>query len=622
MKFRLVIWALLWSVLALGIACKPTPPAPEAPAPLAPGPLSAQRPAVVERLERAVHYLASDELAGRDVGTPGVEMAARHIAAQIADIGLQPPPGQADYAQNFQISLGRIMGEATNLAIGDTPLERGEDYIALSFSAERGFEGEVVFAGYGIRSEEHDYDDYADIDASGKVVLVLRYEPHDAEGRSRFAKRGSSRAAALHAKAQTAAEQGAAGLLIVNPPEFHASGEHELIPLQRRFPGGTVDIPVLHITPATAAKLLAAANAPDLITLQRAIDTQAAPNSMALDGVRVRGEVELAERKVPARNVLAYLPGVGPLAREVVVVGAHYDHIGLGGPASLGQYGQIHNGADDNASGTAALIEIARKLRQAGPRERSIVFAWFTGEERGTLGSNHFIENPPVPLDRIVAMVNLDMVGRVRDNKLYTMGDGTAEVFSSLLDELATKSPLSIQSIGRGGMGPSDHMPFALRRIPVLMFFSGLHADYHKPTDTAEKINYEGLADVVDLATRFVERMASLPRQQYVDAHDAQPMMLRGPAETRVTLGVVPDYAAADATDGVRITGVVPGSPAEAAGLKDGDVVAQLGTIEVGTLQDLTAALAEFKPGDKVIVIVRRNGEKVELEAILAARGG
>jgi hypothetical protein len=283
----------------------------------------------------------------------------------------------------------------------------------------------------------------------------------------------------------------------------------------------------------------------------------------------------------------------------------------------------IHNGADDNASGTTVVMQLARDLAAGGSLDRSVIFVAFTGEEWGLLGSRQFVEHPPVPLEKIVAMINLDMVGRVRDEMLYIGGGGTAAPFQEMLQRADDQSPLKFKDIGKGGFGPSDHMSFAMHKIPVLFLFSGLHGDYHRATDDADKINYAGLRQVEEAARQIVKAMATMPRAEYVAASDAKSYSIGSPGGgRRVTLGVVPDYSSDITTGGVKISGAVEGSPAEKAGLKGGDVIVGYDEHTIDSLYDLSEALAGSKAGDVVKLKVKRDAKTLELKATLAARGG
>ena len=617
---------------------------------------ASQHSAVEIDARKTLAYLASDELEGRGPGTAGLDRAANYVAQQFQTIGLRKLPGQSDYFQPFEMTTATELGPKTTLRVGDRTFEPREQFVPLNVSAEGEFSGGVVFAGYGTKSREHKYDDYAGVDAKGKVVLALRYEPHDAKGKSRFAEQGWSEAATFAEKAKHAKEAGAVALLIVSPPDF--AKDDRLVPFAGpRGSGEAGALPVLQVRQAVAEEILRRGGvAGDLAAIQKQIDEATKPASVALHDVTIDGNVDIEQKKLTVKNVLGYLPGKN--AEEYIVVGAHYDHLGRGGMGSLARRRggdgmtrptpQVHNGADDNASGTTALIALAAEIASRGTPDRSIIFAAFTAEEEGLLGSRHFVEHPLVPLNDIAAMLNLDMVGRIRTvaehaassttkqtttaeaatqdsaaGVLYVGGMGTAKSFDAIVKRADARSPLVVRDIGRGGIGPSDHMSFALKKIPVLFLFSGLHGDYHRPSDDAEKINSDGLAEVIDFAGDIVAQVAATPRQQYVQASDSSPMRVGGTGgRSRVTLGVMPDYSSFGEGGGVKVSDVMPKSPAAAAGLTANDVIVKVDEKKIDTLYDLSDVLAKGKPGQKVKVHVLRapSTQPVEIKATLAER--
>lgn len=578
-----------------------------------------------------IGYLASDELEGRGVGTKGIDLAAHYIADQFRRDGLRPPPGWNDHFQRFEMSMGAFVAKGTSLNLNGEPLALDTSFRPLGFSATGAFDAPVVFVGYGISSEKHAYDDYAGVDVKGKVALAMRFEPHNDEGKSRFVPKGYSDEATFKSKATLAADRGAVALLVVNPPTYHPEG---LVPFSGQFTESRADIPVISISIEAANALLAAGGAEDLTALQAKIDASGKPASTALKGATASGDVRVEIRRVPVMNVAAVAPGRGKLKDQYVVVGAHYDHVGKSRMFSRGgKEGEIHNGADDNASGVAAMLSLAHEYARNGRDERagerrSILFIAFTAEEWGLLGSQHFVSHPPVALERIVAMLNMDMVGRVRNDILFVSGTGTAKGLDVIVRAADEASPLDVKP-SQSGFAASDHVSFLLKKIPVLFFFSGLHADYHKPSDDADKINYDAIGQVVTLGREIVDELIRGPRVEYIavaqgnSPHDGMgPATGGGPAGSGVTLGVVPDYTSMESTDGVRITGTTPGSPAEAAGLQDGDVITRFGDKPIIDLHDLTAALREASAGDKIKLKVVRDGKHIELDATLADRKG
>ncbi len=572
--------------------------------------------------------------------------AAYLIAADFSQIGLKPLPGKLGYFESFEMTTSIDIGPATWLTVADRNLWLQGDIVPVSFAANGNFNGPLVFVGYGMKNAAQHYDDYAGIDVKGKVALAMRYEPHNANGKSRFEKDGFSDAASLGEKAKAAAEAGAAALLIVTPPEFHGEDDR-LLPFARRPITDVPKIPLMHVRQTVAEELLKRGGGPDLKELQQKIDQSAKPASFELAGVNVSGNVELKRTTAMVKNVVGYIPG--KIADEYVVVGAHYDHLGRGGPGSLSPRShEIHHGADDNASGTTAMLELASRFARAGTPARSIIFIAFTAEEEGLIGSEWFVNHPIVPLEKITAMINLDMVGRIRSTPtstniagppssiggheradhasgqgiLYVGGSGTAATFDAIIQKADERSPLVTKDIGKGGLGPSDHMSFALKHVPVLFFFSGLHADYHRPTDTADKINYEGMEEVVNLVANVVEQVEQSPRQEYIVAADAHSMHMGSPSSgTTVTLGIIPDYTVAmDAGGGVKISGTSPESPAAKAGLQAGDVIVKWDEKTIDTLYDLSDMLAKGKAGQTVKLKLMRDGKPIETQATLATR--
>lgn len=614
MKINAMLRLLAASVLATSVGCNSTEPRL-----LNAAPSSASPQTLQTSIERDLTYLASDELEGRGVGTRGLDLASHYIADRFRSLGLRALPGSPDYFQHFTMNAAAAVHPSTKLLVGDTALERPAKYSIPGFSADGDFSAPVVFAGYGISNSKRNYDDYAGIDVKGKIVLVLRYEPHNEKGTSRWEEGDWSPDASLATKAEAAAAHGAAALLLVNPTKFH--GPDRLVPVSRGGPKS--EIPFVHIKQEVAEDLLKrGGSTKNLETLQSEIDASATPQSFELKDVMVSGRAEIQREKVPVRNVLAYLPG-GSRPDEYIVVGAHYDHLGLGGAGSrMRGASEIHNGADDNASGTAAVMSLAEQLARLGRRDRSVLFILFTGEETGLIGSEYFVDHPPMKLDQIIAMLNLDMVGRIRNKTLYMGGTGTAEAFDTIIQAADAKSPLLIKPTGRGGRGPSDHQSFAMKQIPVLFFFSGMHPEYHTPADDVDKINQEGIAQVVDLASQIVDMLSVAPRQQYVAKFDAERTSLSSSSggRPRVTLGVVPDYGSDESVAGVRISGTTPGSPAAGAGLRDGDIISQMNDKKIQNLYDLTDFLARAKAGDEVRMVLERDKQRIETTVTLAER--
>lgn len=617
--FRLLLGLL--SVATVAVAAPATRP-------------STQPGAAVVDIKQAVRYLASDELEGRGAGTAGIDKAADYIAGIFKELKLQPPPGWNGYFQEFPLTTSTTIDPKTTIAAGkdkgwvgavEGGAQLNRDYRPLSFSSEGAFDAPVVFVGYAITAKQHNYDDFDGVDLKGKIALAFRFEPIDKKGTSLFTgKPGEwSDHASIPEKAKLAAEHGAVALIMVNPP---SAEKDEISPFARMGPVPKADIPVVQIKRPLAEALLKAAGSPTLKEVADQINTSGQPHSVALNVTTISGKVVLNRKEAKMKNVAAILPGKGPHADEFIVIGAHYDHLGRGGPGSLAiNSREIHHGADDNASGTTAVLKLAEDMSKAGALDRSVLFVTFSGEELGLIGSTRFVANSPVPLNKIATMLNLDMVGRVRGGNLQVGGSGTAEDFEKILTFAADGTGLKLNLNSKGGLGPSDHTSFATKKIPVLFFFSGMHMDYHRPTDTADKINVEGIAQVVTLVQRVATAIDKLPKEQYVGKFDSQGLsiMMSGTERSgpRASLGVVPDYSD-DSIKGVRITGTSEGSAAEKAGLKDGDIIVGFGDAKIDSLMDLSTGLMHHKPGDTVKLKVLRGKENIELTATLTERNG
>jgi hypothetical protein len=583
-----------------------------------------ERPRVAaDRLQSHVDFLASPKMKGRAAGTPENDRAAEYIARAFSQAGLQPAYGKS-FFQPFRVTVGAGLGknnQAITHAGGEArPLKLHQDYVPLNLSDNGTERLSLVFAGYGITADEFKYDDYLHLDVAGKAVIVLRHEPQEDDEKSPFAGRELTTYSQVVNKAINARNHGARAMILVNDPVPHPADEDALVKFGTLAGPENAGLLLIHASRATVDAWFAPSGKP-LAQLQQAIDEKLAPQSFYVPEVAVEISVDIQRRTAQTRNVAAVLRGSGPLAEEAIVIGAHYDHLGLGERNSLApsQIGKVHHGADDNASGTAALLEIARTLAaQREQLQRSVIFVAFSGEELGLLGSVHYTKEPPWPLDRTAAMINLDMVGRPRDNKLYVGGIGTSPAFREIV-ERANASGFQL-SYSESGYGSSDHQSFYIKNIPVVFFFSGLHADYHKPSDTAERIQSADHARVAELALRTAESLASLAeRPQFVRVQEPQrPVSGAGGQGYGAYFGSIPDMG--EEVEGVRFADVRDGSPAAQAGLKAGDVLVEFAGKPVKNLYDFTYALRAHKPGEEVAVTVLRGSERLTVTVKLARR--
>lgn len=566
-----------------------------------------------------VRQLADPTLEGRGVGTAGLERAATLVERWMGEMGLKPAGDDGGWSQWFEVTTGAEVTRPTSLTLRGRVLEAGADFQPLGFSTSGTLTAPVVFAGYGITAPGYDYDDYANLDARGRVVLVLSNEPGELDSTSRFDGSVNTPFAELRTKAINAREHGAVGLLVVNGPRHHA-GEPVRAPRADGQGYMTSGLAAGWVSDSLGAELLHGAGT-TLLAAQAAIDSAGQPHGFALsDSVTLT--VTLTRTRARIRNVVGRLPGRD--TSRVLVVGAHFDHLGFGGERSLSPDQRVaHPGADDNASGSAALLGAARLLaeraRQGWRPEHDVIFAAFTGEEMGIVGSSHFVDHPPRSLERVEAMLNMDMVGRLRDDKLMVMGAGTAAEFPDLVANVnRATGGFDLKTTG-DGYGPSDHSSFYKKQVPVLMLFTGAHTDYHSPRDTWDKIDGPGLWRVTRFAAALVESLDARPRVTYVKAKaDSAMGRIGGGSGYGAYLGTIPDFSQTEG--GVLISGAREGSPAAQAGLVAGDVIVKFDDVRVDNLYDYAYALRSRKPGQSVTLTIRRKDGLVAVPVTLGKR--
>ncbi len=565
-----------------------------------------------------IKSLAAPNMEGRGAGTKGLTRAEHLIEKRYQELKLDPA-GVHEYAQPFSVVTGAVLKGDNSLTVLSGKARHhskaNDDFVPFSFSSSGEVTAPVVFAGYGATADEFHYDDYAGLDVKGKIVVLLRYEP------SSFAEKSGNHGLTQHShlitKAINARNHGAQAVVMVNGKL--GEGEEDLL---TRFGSvsGPLDVGIVfvQVTNSVADSWFQSAGK-SLKDVQDQIDSTAKPQSFAFpDSLQLSLHVDIETTRATVNNVLAWLPGQSD---EYVIVGAHYDHLGRGNIDSLApsQIGQIHPGADDNASGTAGVLELARLLApQRGLLKRSILFMNFAGEELGLLGSAEWVKEPTRPLAKAVAMINMDMIGRIKDDKVYIGGVGTGSTFKVVLDQAQKDSPFKIE-YSAGGYASSDHTSFVSKKIPVLFFFSGLHSDYHKPSDTWDKINAPDAARLLDLIENVTVQLASTqdPPTFQVVAEDKPPAG-GGGAGYGPYFGSIPDFGQTE--DGVKFADVKPNSPAAKAGLKAGDVLIQFGDKPIKNLYDFTDALRRSKVGDVVEVKVLRDGQPVTASVKLEQR--
>ncbi len=636
-----------------------------------------------KNLRTHVVYLASDTLGGRRTGETGATSAAGYVANMFANYRLKAGVSQIEkgktkrnFLQSFPYFSGVEIGKDNFLRIvpaesaKENKMEIGVNWMPVGFSTN-GYipPAPLVFAGYGVAAKDANYDDYAALDVRDKVVLIFAGTPDAGNPHSAFSRFN------LHAKAKIAQEKGALGLLVIAAEnDFKAE---KLAQLKYDQTIGETAIPVAVVSRSIGADALGLTSETELAEIEQWIEKRnAAPENIRAklaDTPKAVAQLKVnltKKQTAEAYNVIGILEGKdAQLKNEAIVIGAHYDHLGKGGQGSLAVNStEIHHGADDNASGVAAMLELARQFAEAKNNKRTLIFIAFGGEEEGLIGSKAYVNNPVFPLAKTVAMINLDMVGRLKDEKLTIGGIGTAGEWRTIIAEkndkselryiteeqkadfkttntiskeeankllnaklaipvtkteegtlfaIGVKSSLFQLQLNEDGFGPSDHSSFYGKQIPVLFFFTGTHEDYHKPSDTAEKINYEGLLKITNYVGEIVKTIdANLLKPTYAVAKSSG--MSGGRGNFNVSLGTVPGYG--DSTDGMLIDVVRDDSPAQKAGLKAGDKIVKLAGRDVRNVQDYTFVLGEMKAGEEYEIIVVRGNEKLNLKIIPAAR--
>ena len=569
-----------------------------------------------------VETLAADDMEGRLTGTEGTERAADYIVNQLTRIGATWLPGATDYRLPFQFTAG-VSDSGSTVSVSGSALDpmswSGEAVSALSLSDTGTVSGDLTFAGYGLVVPESDgfsYDSYATLDVEGKIVLVLRYFPEETEGELRGT---LSRYAGLRYKAMAARQRGAVGLIVVTGPRSPNAGA--LVPMTFDTAISGSRIHAASVTGNVGEALIGLSDQ-TLDEVQASLDT-GNPHVTGFDvpDVTVTIETQIEREQRAGHNVVGLLPATASdqLDKPYILLGAHFDHLGRGtGGNSLardGEAGEVHNGADDNASGVAAVLSAANQLALL-PRRRGVIVAFWSGEELGLLGSADFVESSPVPTNQIAAYLNFDMVGRLAEGRLSVQAVGTSPIWKDLVQELNEPLALDLQFVEDPYL-PTDVMSLNQAEVPSLGFFTGSHEDYHRPSDDPDTLNYEGLDQVAALGAAVADRLANT---------DAPPEFVRvervaqqgSQAVMRIYTGTIPDYG--QEAEGLLLSGVVGGGPADLAGLEGGDVIVELAGQSIANIYDYTYALDLLRVGQPARVVFVRNGERTEVELVPRAR--
>ncbi|MDR3667669.1 MAG: M28 family peptidase [Ignavibacteriaceae bacterium] len=565
-----------------------------------------------KEIQHHIEFLASDDLKGRLSGSKEIYIAAVYIKDEFESYHLQPL-FKDSYFQEYNFISDVKLTDNNSLKFDingkDEKLDLFKDYIPTTFSGKNSIKAGLIFAGYGISAPKLNYDDYANVDVKGKIVIVMRSTPEYDKPRSEFDKFAS-----LRFKAALAKEKGAAGIIFVNG-HLPKDSSDNLVKFTYERAAGEKDFPIVQVKRSFVDQLFKSQNL-DFAEYQLKMKESRKPASFIIKNSNADISTEVEALNSVDRNVAGYLEGTDSvLKNEYIVIGAHYDHLGMGIEGSLykGTEPKIHHGADDNASGTAGVMELAEKFASVRDMlKRSIIFITFSGEELGLIGSNYFVNHLPIPADKIDAMINLDMVGRLRDDALTVYGTGTSSKWKDILNR-ENKYHFKL-AFNDEGFGPSDQSSFYGKGIPVLFFFTGVHEDYHRPSDVASLINSAGedtvLHYVYDVAG-IIDSMAGKPNYIKIASKGTS-------GDWKVYAGTIPDMS--NTSEGFKLSGVSPGGPAEKAGLKGGDVMLKFGDKEINNIYDYVYSLQDHVPGDVVVVVVKRGDQKLSLTLTLGAK--
>jgi hypothetical protein len=590
-----------------------------------------------------VSYLTSDELEGRRTGEKGATFAAGYVSNMFQryklNAGYKEADGTKSFLQPFDYIAGVKIDESSSMILGGkTNLKMRSDWTPYVYSPSADLPSNTIeFALHGISSARLGHDDYKGLDVKGKIVAVLAGAPDGGNPRSPFARFN------IFAKANVAKDKGAVALIVIAAEDELSKDRRARMNFNQTL--GQTAIPVVVVSRAVGAQFLNLKAAADLSKVEKWLESKPESAYVRFENLKPSNaviKIDIQKQKAEAYNVIGIIEGRDKvLKNEAIVIGAHYDHLGRGGDGSLAPNSKdIHHGADDNASGTSAMLELARQFRKEKKNRRTIIFISFGGEEEGLLGSKAYVNNPVFPMDKTIAMVNMDMVGRLKEQKLTIGGIGTAEVWNDMVTNNNRRVPnvygkkagnkkasftgskeeveLFKLQLNQDGFGPSDHASFYGAKIPVLFFFTGTHSDYHKPSDTAEKINYTGLEKIATYVGEIVRILDRNPTRPIYKKAKAAPNA-GGRRTFNVSLGTIPGYGDSDNT-GLLLEGVRDGSPAQKAGLKGGDKIVKIGGKDIRNITDYVFMLGELKAGETYDVVVMRGGEKLNLKIIPAPR--
>ncbi len=582
----------------------------------------------LDRFTRDVTFMADDALEGRDTYSRGAEITAQYMIDDFKKYGVKSAVPDGSYRQPFQVDMGVTLNQSTALLNfwsdqKSVPMTVDVDYKPQMVGGSGNVSGDLVFVGYGIDDAENSFQEYKDVDVEGKVVIILRRQPLFQTEGSPYSEQEVLESAYVRNKVAAAKQAGAVGIVFVNDVRTSPDVENDSLSNYTIFGDVDLALPFVMISQKSFNRLLAtfplkdaAGNeVPDIASVSKLIDQTGQPLSQAMGQVSAKYTSEFKEIQGWGYNVCAVIEGEGPLANETIVIGGHYDHLGIGGFGSRtpNRYGEIHNGADDNATGTAAVMELARRFAQAGKKPaRRLVFIGFSDEERGLLGSYHYVQEPIYPLESTVAMVNFDMIGWLRNDSLTLYGTGTSDAWEPCTDKANADFGMKLDRIAAGFAG-SDHLPFSEKGIPAVFVHTGLTPTYHTPEDDTDTLDLPNAVRVVDYSEALIEALLETDKIEFTNAQSRRPSRI-------AYLGAQLDFENIEES-GLTIREVSPDSPAQKAGLQSGDIVSKMDDQDIRSREDIISFLRSKQPADKVNVVVIRDSQPVEIMVILGQSG-
>lgn len=576
------------------------------------------------RFTADVTFMADDKLQGRDTYSAGAEATAQYIIEDFKRYGIKSAVPDGSYRQPFEVDMGVTLDQANaRLSVqgegGGISLKLDEQFKPQMVGGDADLNGELVFVGYGISDPDNGFDEYADVDVENKVVVMLRRQPKFSSEDSPYSTGEVTEHAYIRSKVSQAKQAGAIGIIFVNDLQTNPEIENDQLPSYSIYGANDMGLPFVAVTQSIANQLFTnhpiKAGDTELDSLQKVsdwINENEKPVSQGFPGLSARYKATFKPQTGWGYNICGVIEGEGPYADETIVIGGHYDHLGLGGFGSRtpDRYGEVHNGADDNATGTAAVMELARRFAQADTKpSRRLVFIAFSGEERGLLGSYHYVQEPIYPMESTVAMVNFDMIGWLRNDNLTIYGTGTSSAWESCLNQANTQLELDLNMIAAGFAG-SDHLPFSQNGIPAIFIHTGLTPTYHTPEDDTDSLDLPNAVRVVDYSEAVVQEMLAVEEFPFTEAQ------ARRPRRRPPYLGTQLDFENVT-EEGLTVTEVTESSPADEAGIEAGDVITKMDDQEIKSRDDVIEFLGSKEPADKVTVHVLRDGETKEIMVIL-----